>query len=419
LEDVFSSSAIASENLTVHTWGAGQAITRNALLNSWFAGESLSPFMAGLAADAAAAQGESDLRLARAMAAKLAGKQKNDRRVVTLTMQKEAAAAAALAITQWRNGVLKSQAVAGDKTYNPASIVAWRACAAAMADTGMADTLELSAVSDAFLFERPKDMEGYALAAAWAVEPLAVACLGGFETRNDKASRLLLERAKARRKAALPARMEGYKGASRCKAATVERVEGVARLLIEGSDIESASLAVGFNVQKGRMSAASQLAKSVRRLRLPFSLHPAKASKDEAAPRYRQTFPIVDYCAGEQWARGLRADVLANGCIDWAASDAVAFVPSYSQASLSTVSWLFLYPVKLGSVCGARCLAAARVRHATKGRFNRYARQWGITAVSAVAHFAGLPPRMRQKLIRSAIANFQPFKGYCKPVGQS
>jgi hypothetical protein len=175
------------------------------LLAAWFAGDRLSPFMAALAADAVAVQGEADLKLARAMVAKLVRKQKDDMRKVSDTTINEAVAAAALAIVQWRNGVLKPEAVTGEKTYGAVSVVAWRACSKAMSENGMADTLELSSVSDAFLFDKVVDAEGF------TIEPLAVAMLGGYETRDDKAKRLLLERAKGRRKVVLPARMERFK----------------------------------------------------------------------------------------------------------------------------------------------------------------------------------------------------------------
>ena len=427
LGELISCSAIASQNLSACVWGAGQAITRDALLDSWISGESLSPFMMGLANDAAAEQGAADLRLAKAMANKLARRQKDDGRKVSTTTIDEGAAAAALAITSWRNGVLKVAAIAGDKTFSPASVVAWRACSAAMSDTGLGDSLELSAVSEGFLFGQGRDSEGndivkagdldgFALGLLHSIEPLAVACLAGFESRNDKAKRLLLERAQAKRKRELPAKMEHFKGAKFCKVESVERVERAASLLIEGSDIESASLAVGFKVQKSRMSAASQLAKSVRRLHLPFSLHPASASKDETGPRYRLTFPIVDHAPGRLWARGLQAERLADGCIDWLPCDAVAFVPRYAVHSLSSVCWSSLPPLRLGSFCGARCIAAASVRYAAKRRPNRYARRLGVDAVPPVVHLASLPPRMRQNLLGQALANFQPFKGYASAV---
>lgn len=286
------------------TWGAGQPMTPETLLAAWFNGDKLASLAATLAGIVADEQGKADMRLARQVARLLRRRMECDGRMVNDTMEDEAASAAVVAIVEWRNGKLSPEPVNGDKMVSPVAVAAWRAAVKAMSDDGMGHTVDVSGVSDDWLLQ--------------AVEPLAVACLAGWETRHDKAKRLLRERGAARRKAGLAAHMERFKGVQR-KAATVERVETALRRMIDGEDMETAAAAVGFKARpNARQTAASQLAFALKRsLGIVFDLTLKKAKAKPESPCHRQTFPVREIPAGELWAYGVTATATPDGHIAW------------------------------------------------------------------------------------------------------
>jgi hypothetical protein len=258
-------------------WGAGRPLVRGELVKAWYAGESDAM---GLAAAAAAEQTVEDVRLVtnclRALVRHIEDKGGNVRQAT----QEEARAAGLCALVQWRNGVLACPAIPGKRVVDGAAVVAWRAVSDEISKDDMGHSVELSSVSDEWL--------------AAAVEPLAVACCAGFESRSDKAARWLRQRGAARRKAALPAQMDRLRHGHGRHRALVDRVEAAAARLIGGDSIDAAARAVGFKDRwlggTIKEAAGVQLARAARACGLVFNLIQPRngaTAADEFNPYHR------------------------------------------------------------------------------------------------------------------------------------
>jgi hypothetical protein len=163
------------------------------------------------------------------------------------------------------------------------AVVAWRAVSDELSRDDKGHSVELSTVSDEWL--------------AAAVEPLAVACLAGFESRSDKAARLLRERGAKRRKAALPGRMDNLRHGHARRVQLVGRIETAA--------------AVGFKARlrggKVNQQAGVQLARAARAVGLNFALVQPRngaTAADEFNP-WRRPLALDGGAVLPKW-RGLR-----------------------------------------------------------------------------------------------------------------
>ena len=194
-------------------------------------------------------QGQADLALGRKLAHALRWRIIADGRDVSETTEQDGAAAATAAVVAWRNGALPSPVVAPGKTAAAVQVVAWRAVVAEISADTFGNSIELSSVSDQWLLAE--------------CSALAVACVAGFETRDEKARRLLAERGKAKRKLRLLARAELVKAAinrqkrlfhkysRRC--ALVDKVTRAALLLLSGVSLDAAARLATRTTQGGVM----------------------------------------------------------------------------------------------------------------------------------------------------------------------
>ncbi len=281
-------------------WGAGRPLWRRELVAAWYRGERDA---LGLIEAAANEQAQLDLKLVencvRAIVSKLAdnGRKVERPRRAAVTVKdnsgrdcvrvrvaggeewQRAVSAGIAAIVQWRNGALASPVVPGSRVVEAVAVVAWRGVSDELSHDAFGHSVELSSVSDEWL--------------AGAVEPLAVACCVGIESRGDKAARWLRERGAARRKQVLPARLDTLRHGNSRRAALVDRIEAAAARLLGGDSIDAAARSVGF---KDRMHGGSikeaagvQLARAARACGLVFNLlqpHGTTAA-DEFNPYHR------------------------------------------------------------------------------------------------------------------------------------
>jgi hypothetical protein len=200
-------------------------------------------------------QGLQVLAMARAQAAKLAKSMQRDGRGMSSTSQDEAAAAGAAAVVAWRNGAKLDGAKQGARG------VCWRAVVRAVAMDSFGESIEhwrdLDGGADCF-----DKLTGSAL-------PLPA--LVGDGSRDERATRLLFERARAKRPALLARRVESLKaGGGRGKRAeSIDRVHRAAILLLHGEDMDTAAQAAGFKPSgSGRQAvrAGDMLMRAARRL---------------------------------------------------------------------------------------------------------------------------------------------------------
>jgi hypothetical protein len=157
-----------------------------------------------------------------------------------------------VAVVQWRNGVLDSPVVTSEKTPCAVNAVAWRAIVAEMSADTFGNSVELSSVSEDWLLA--------------ACDPLAVACVGGLESRYDKVTRWMAERGAVRRKARVLERLELFKaGAGARRRELIDKTGRACLLLVGGDSLDSAAEQAGFKAA-GRSSAGDRLAQAVRAL---------------------------------------------------------------------------------------------------------------------------------------------------------
>jgi hypothetical protein len=201
---------------------------------AWYRGE-MDPL--GVMAAAVEAQTADDARLIANCVRRIKTKIKDNGGKVSATMEDEAKGAGAAAVVAWRNGALACPPAPGDRVVEAVAVVAWRAVSDELSRDDKGRSVELSTVSDEWL--------------AAAVEPLAVACLSGFETRDDKAARLLRERDAMRRGAALAVKVDGLRHGNARRMALVERIGAAAARMIGGDGMDAAA-AVGFKAGGGK-----------------------------------------------------------------------------------------------------------------------------------------------------------------------
>jgi hypothetical protein len=307
MADAIASAAVPALPESNTTWGDSRAMTAATLLDAWFAGEELAPLARALANGIADLQAIDDITMSTRFAKTLRNRMQNDGREVTDTMEREARAAALCAITQFRNGVIESAAVTSNRVMEGVAVVAWRAVVKEMSADHFGHTIEFSTVSDSWLMEN--------------ICELAIECVAGLETRNERASRWLAERGRGQRHNQLTARIDALKvGAGARRKALLERIETAARLiLLESLSIEQAAERVGFRGH-GRTSAGERLAASARRCGLKFEIgQPRRSQADDwFNPHNRQTaFPVRELSLGQLWADHLTVSVLPDGSIEW------------------------------------------------------------------------------------------------------
>jgi hypothetical protein len=283
------------EAAAVVDWGAWRPLSRCELVAAWYRGEPSDKF--GLMAMAVAEQTSEDVRLVANCLRTIKTKIEDNGGKVSATMEEEARGAGAAAVVAWRNGAAACPAVPGERVPQAVAVVAWRAVSDELSRDDKGHTVELSTVSDEWL--------------AAAVEPLAVACLAGYESRSDKAARLLRERGAARRKAALPARMDKLRHGHGRRVQLVERVGAAAARLLGGDSIDAAAAAVGFKARlrggKVKEQAGVQLARAARAVGLNFALVQPRngaTAADEFNP-WRRPLALDGGAVLPKW-RGLR-----------------------------------------------------------------------------------------------------------------
>ena len=258
--DLVGAALAQVEPVAAGDWGAWRPLWRRDLVAAWYRGEPSDKF--GLMAAAVEDQTREDVALVGRFAKLLKTKIEDNGGKVSATMEEEARGAGAAAVVAWRNGALPCPAVPGERVPQAVAVVAWRAVSDELSRDDKGHTVELSTVSDEWL--------------AAAVEPLAVACLAGYESRSDKAARLLRERGAARRKAALPGKMDNLRHGHGRRVQLVERVGAAAARLLGGDSIDAAAAAVGFKARlhggKVKEQAGVQLARAARAVGLNFAL---------------------------------------------------------------------------------------------------------------------------------------------------
>ncbi|MGN6556336.1 MAG: hypothetical protein ACTHLW_21705 [Verrucomicrobiota bacterium] len=210
-------------------------------------------------------QGQHVANMARAMARKLAQSMRRDGRHVSEATELDGAGAGALAVVAWRSGEEREGSERG------AAGVCWRAVVAEMSRDIFGESVSLDEFS--------------AEALAGSALPLP----GCYESRTDKATRLIFERARARRGDLLARRVESIKakGGRGKRAETVERVQRAAVQLLHGEAIDKAAELAGFKPGSGtsKASAGDRLAQAVRRLGFRFQFNARQRTSDKAATR--------------------------------------------------------------------------------------------------------------------------------------
>jgi hypothetical protein len=249
-------------------------MSRGELVEAAYRGEE--PDALGVMAVAAADQAAADVELCERLAGLLAARMESNGQLSRVKIKSSAAAskswprlslwpesirdgaaAAAAAVVGWRNGVLPSPVVAGERMADTVAVVAWRALVASVKADDLGESVDLSSVSESWLVA--------------SLEPLAVACVSGVESRSDKASRWLAERGAARRKAQLERRVEDLQsGQTARRRELIARIGAACRRMIGGDSFEAAA-AVGFKADSGH-TAGDKLATAARRIGLKMQV---------------------------------------------------------------------------------------------------------------------------------------------------
>ena len=219
-------------------------------------------------------QGQSDLAMAERQAAKLAGtmdKAKGASQRTSYATVCEGVSAGIAALTAWHNG----QAVEGGEGQT--GLVCWRAVESSMSADTLGDTVTLSEFTPDSL----------------AASMLPLPQLLGDDSREDKASRLLFERARSKRPALLSKRIAAIQamGGRGKRKELVERVGRACRLILQGEPLDKAAELAGFKAGEnkggkgGKNRAGDQLARAVRRLGFKFLFTLREHERREAVRR--------------------------------------------------------------------------------------------------------------------------------------
>ncbi|HTB82222.1 MAG TPA: hypothetical protein VK742_01085 [Candidatus Sulfotelmatobacter sp.] len=373
LADAFP--AMDAATLARTSWGDNRPLSRVELVAAWYRGER-DEF--GLVEAAADEQTADDLRLVANCVRACVRAIVDGGRVVTPTMRDEATGAGLAAVVAWRNGASLAPPVTSERIVEAVACVAWRAVSDELSRDDKGRTVALSTVSDEWL--------------AGAVEPLAVACVAGLESRSDKAARWVRERGQANRRAALPVKVETFRHGHARRRNLVDRIEAAAARLIDGDSVDTAAAAVGFKARmhggKVKEQAGVQLARAARAVGLNFSLvQPSNGAteQDEFNP-YRRTLAL------EQ-------------------GTAVAPCKVFPTATPQPPRVRAVVVLRAGGHCGAACIAAAAVRSvvvrgASRARLVRQNIHGGLRydwrQLAPAARLAALPAGQRVALLAVA-----------------
>jgi hypothetical protein len=213
-------------------------------------------------------QGQSDMSIAERQAGSL-GQQMKLKGLCSDTTIADGVSAGLVALTQWHNG----QDVDGGT--GSAESVSWRAVQTSMGADTFGDTVTLSEFTPDSL----------------ASSMLPLPQLIGDDSREDRAARLLFERARVKRPALLHRRLAAIKaqGGRGKRGELVERVGRACLLMLQGESFERAAELAGFKGAKGgagrgNIRAGDRLARAVRRLGIRFQLSLRQTGKDIARP---------------------------------------------------------------------------------------------------------------------------------------
>jgi hypothetical protein len=211
-----------------------------------------------------AVQGQRDLAMAKRQARKLVATMQRNGSEPSNATEGDAIGDGVLAVLRWR------------QTFGPvhindtATLVCWRAVVASIARRDLlGESLDTIAAGDG-------DGGGvdYDTLTASAL-PLPQLC--GDASREDKAARLLFERARAKRAALLARRFEALAvGATGRRRQAIERIHRAAVLLLHGETLDNAAAAVGYHAAgqgRGFHRAGDWLVRAARRLGLRFTFN--------------------------------------------------------------------------------------------------------------------------------------------------
>src|ERR1051325_718856 len=196
-------------------------------------------------------QGQQTLATAKRQAARLAGGMSKAGRGMSDTSQADAVGAGAAAVVAWRNGAELDGADRG------AAGVSWRAVVQSVAFDRFGESIE-------DWRESSGGADGFDLLTGSAM-PLPA--LVGDGSRAERASRLLFERARAKRPNLLARRIESLKlrrGRGK-RGELIDKLHRAAVLLLHGEQIDLAASGAGFNAS-GASRAGDRLMQAARRL---------------------------------------------------------------------------------------------------------------------------------------------------------
>jgi hypothetical protein len=200
------------------------------------------------------AQGQQVLDMARKQAAKLRQSMRRDGRNMSDTTEQEAIAAGAGAVVRWRNGE------DCDGAEHGAAGVCWRAIVQSVAQDSFGESIE---------DWRGQDDDGADTFDTLTGSALPLPSLVGDGSRNERASRLLFERARAKRGDLLARRIESLKanGGRGKRAELIDKIHRAAILLLHGETVDNAATGAGFKgSERHRVGAGDRLMRAVRRL---------------------------------------------------------------------------------------------------------------------------------------------------------
>ena len=208
------------------------------------------------------AQGQGVLDMARKQAAKLRQSMRRDGRKMSDTTEQEAVAAGAGAVVRWRNGE------DCDGAEHGAAGVCWRAIVQSVAQDSFGESIE---------DWRGQDDDGADTFDTLTGSALPLPSLVGDGSRSERASRLLFERARAKRGDLLARRIESLKakGGRGKRAELIDKIHRAAILLLHGETVDNAATGAGFKgSERYGVGAGDRLMRAVRRLgfRVQFNL---------------------------------------------------------------------------------------------------------------------------------------------------
>ncbi|HVM51261.1 MAG TPA: hypothetical protein VMU04_24740 [Candidatus Acidoferrum sp.] len=211
-----------------------------------------------------AAQAQLDLARAKRQAKRLVASMTRNGAQVGNAVEPDAIGDACNALQTWRNLI-------GPKQLESPGLISWRACVESVAKRDLYG----ESIS---LWEAPwshLDAQGYCDSGAWdslTGSALPLPQLTGDASRADRASRLLYERARAKRPALLARRIDALKqGQNGRRLEAIDRLHRACILMLHGQSLDGAAQAVGYHASgQGRhaVKAGDVLLKAARRIGL-------------------------------------------------------------------------------------------------------------------------------------------------------